>query len=330
LQRRFPETDGTGDAGGASNQPQPSHAQVLFRTMSSSFRSLLASLIVLSVAACSAAGGASSGASNASDLPGIAHPTGPGDLVLRLRHVGGFAPASFHFTQTPAITVYGDGTVIVPGPVPAIYPGPAMPNLQRATISPAGIQKLLEAAREAGLLGPDAHYDLGGIMDASTAEFTVNGGGGVHTVSAYALMEGMQVPQGTDPAVVAARAKLATFQSMLGNLEGLLGTDIGPWTSYEAAAVQLLVTNGAPQDDQGLGQEPIAWPLDTPLGGFGETHPDLFQGERCGVVTGDDLEALRPLLAQANSLTPWTDDDAAFGIGIRPLLPDETGCPPTK
>ena len=293
-------------------------------------RLFVAGLIVVATAACSAAGGPSSSAAGASDLPGISHPTGATDLVLRLRHVGGFAPASFHFTQAPVVSIYGDGTVIVPGPVPAIYPGPALPNLQKATISPAGLQKLLEAAREAGLLGPDAHYDLGGVMDASTAEFTVNAGGGVHTISAYALMEGMQVPAGTDPAVVAARAKLATFQSLLGSLEGLLGSEISAWEPYEAEAVQLLITNGAPQNDQGLAQAPVVWPLDTPLAGFGETHPDLFQGERCDVVTGEDLEALRPLFAQANTLTPWTDDDAAYGVAIRPLLPDETGCPPAE
>lgn len=298
--------------------------------MTSPFRLLATALVVLAAAACSTTGGGASNAPSASDLPGIDHPTGAKDLVIRLRHVGGFAPPSFHFTQAPVVAVYGDGTVIVPGPVPAIYPGPAMPNLQQATITPAGLQKLLEAAREAGLLGPDAHYDLGGIMDASTAEFTVNAGGAVHTVSAYALMEGMQVPAGTDPAVVAARAKLGTFQSLLTSLEGLLGSEISAWEPYEAEAVQLLVTNGAPQDDQGLGQQPIAWPLGTPLAGFGETHADLIQGERCGVVMGADLDELRPLLAQANTLTPWTDEDAAFGIAIRPLLPDETGCPPAK
>jgi hypothetical protein len=295
--------------------------------MTSSLRTAAVALVAFMTVACSAAGGPV-GSQAASDLPGIVHPTGANELVLRLRHVGGFVPASFHFSQTPVVAVYGDGTVIVPGPVPAIYPGPALPNLQKATISEAGLQKLLEAARDAGLLGPDAHYDLGGIMDASTAEFTVNAGGAVHTVSAYALMEGTDVPQGTDPAVVAARAKLATFQSLLTSLEGVLGAEISAWEPYEAEAVQLLVTSGAPQNDQGLAQEQIAWPLDPPLAGFGETHADLFQGERCGVVTGEDLEALRPLFAKANTLTPWTDDDAAFGIMIRPLLPDETGCPP--
>lgn len=185
-------------------------------------------LLVLALAACSSAGSTSNPTVTPSPS-GITYPTGAADLVLRLRYVGGFAPPSAHLVDLPVISVHGDGTVIVPGPVPAIFPGPALPNLQRATISPTGMQRLLEAARDAGLLGPDAHYDLGGIMDASTAEFVVNADGRVHTISAYALMEGGDVPGGPDPAVNAARAKLAGFRAQLGNLEGLLGPELSAW-----------------------------------------------------------------------------------------------------
>lgn len=299
--------------------------------MTSPFRLLGISLVGLALAACSVAGGSTSSAPPASANPaGITHPTGPDDLVIRLRYVGGFAPPSAHMLSLPVISIYGDGTVLVPGAVPAIYPGPALAPLQRATITPAGMQVLLEAAREAGLLGPDAHYDLGGIMDASSSEFTVNADGSVHTISAYALFEsGGRDPQnpGADPAVMEARARLLTFQNQLGNLEALLGPEVGDATPYVPAALQLLVTDGAPVDEQALGQEPIAWPLDVPLAEFGETMPSLIMGERCGVVSDSDAEKLIPLAQQANTLTPWTDGDGVFGIAFRPLLPGETGCP---
>jgi hypothetical protein len=300
------------------------------QTMSSPLRILHFSLVALVVAACSVAGGGSSPNPSPSANPdGIAYPTGAGDLVIRLRYVGGFAPPSAHILDLPVISIYGDGTVIVPGPVPAIYPGPSLPNLQQATITPAGMQILLEAAREAGLFGPDAHYDLGGIMDASSSEFTVNADGRVHTISAYALFEaGGREPQnpGADPAVMAARARLLVFQNQLGNLEALLGPEVGDATPYVAESLQLLVTHGAPVDEQALGQEPIAWPLEAPLATFGEPMPALIGGERCGVVSGDDVARLLPLFERANTLTPWTDDDAAFGILVRPLLPGEAGC----
>jgi len=299
--------------------------------MTSPLRIVGISLIALGLAACSVAGGTPSG--DPSESPGsgeITYPTGADDIVVRLRYVGGFAPPSAHVLDLPVISIYGDGTVIVPGAVPAIYPGPALPNLQRATITPAGMQILLEAAREAGLLGPDAHYDMAGIMDASSSEFTVNADGSIHTISAYALFEGGgREPQnpGADPAVTEARARLLTFQNQLGNLEALLGPDVGDATPYVATSLQLLVSDGAPVDEQALGQNPIEWPLSESLATFGKSMPALIMGERCGVVTGDDADVLLPLFGQANTLTPWTDDGAAFGIAVRPLLPGEGGCP---
>jgi hypothetical protein len=280
-------------------------------------------LLPLTLAACSVAG--SSPTSSSPPPAGITYPTGASDLVLRLRYVGGFVAPAAHLVDLPVISVYGDGTVIVPGPQVAIFPGPALPNLQRATISPAGMQRLLEAASDAGLLGTDAHYDLGGIMDASSAEFVVNADGRIHTISAYALMEGGDVPQGSDAVVAEARAKLARFQAQLGNLEGLLAGEISAWSAYQPESVQLLVSAGAP-DSQGLTQQAIAWPLSTPLATFGEALPDLFQGQRCGVVTGEDVATLMPLLQAANTLSPWIDDDLAYGLTVRPLLPGETGC----
>ena len=299
--------------------------------MTSPLRLVGITLIAVVLAGCSVAGGSPSVEPSGSPTSGgISYPTGADDLVIRLRYVGGFAPPSAHVLDLPVISIYGDGTVIVPGAVPAIYPGPALPNLQRATITPAGMQDLLEAAREAGVFGPDAHYDMGGIMDASSSEFTVNADGSVHTISAYALFEsGGREPQnpGADPAVTEARAKLLIFQNQLGNLEALLGPDVGDATPYVAEALQLLVSDGAPVDEQALGQNPIEWPLTEPLAAFGETMPNLILGERCGVVAGPDVDVLLPLFGQANTLTPWTDEGAAFGIAVRPLLPGEEGCP---
>ena len=302
--------------------------------MTTPIRMLGLALVAFVAVACTGTGAGGTGEPSAS-APGnggdISYPTGAEDLVVRFRYVGGFAPPSAHLLDMPVVSVYGDGTVIVPGPQLMIYPGPALPNLQRATITPAGMQILLAAARDAGLLGPDAHYDLGGIMDASTAEFTLIAEGRVHTVSAYALMESggrePEMPGTNDPAVADARARLSLFRGQLGSLEALLDAEIGPWTPFEPESVQLLVTAGAPDDGQGLVQQPIAWPLDADLATFGDPLPVLMEGQRCGVVAGADLDTLWPLLGEANALTPWTDGDAAFGIAVRPLLPSETGCP---
>jgi hypothetical protein len=45
-------------------------------------------------------------------------------------------------------------------------------------------------------------------------------------------------------------------------------------------------------------------------------------------VEGDDLATLLPAVQHATQITPWTDDGSTYGIVFRPLLPDESGCPP--
>jgi hypothetical protein len=122
------------------------------------------------------------------------------------------------------------------------------------------MQILLGAARDAGLLGRDVHYDLEGIMDASSAEFTLNAEGGVHTVSAYALMESTDTPMGPDAAVAEARARLATLQAQLGNLDGLLGAEIGHGvrTGHVGPALVSPVRRRRPR----LPPTPVAWPFD--------------------------------------------------------------------
>jgi hypothetical protein len=47
---------------------------------------------------------------------------------------------------------------------------------------------------------------------------------------------------------------------------------------------------------------------------------------RCGVVTGPDLETLRPLLAQATSITGWRSGGELYTLILLPMLPDESGC----
>jgi hypothetical protein len=131
-------------------------------------------------------------------------------------------------------------------------------------------------------------------------------------------------PQDNGPAVTAARAALASFETQMGNLDALLGPELGSWASYEANAVQLLVRRGTPDDGyriarQPIARQPIAWPLSTPLADFGSVLGDL----RCGVVSGSDLDLLMPLLKTANTLTPWTDGGASFGIWFRQELPGD-------
>src|SRR5688572_28885944 len=60
-------------------------------------------------------------------VPVGASPGGlPGDVFLQIEFVGGFLPAGFAFRSVPGVTIYADGTVVVPGASIAVFPGPAV------------------------------------------------------------------------------------------------------------------------------------------------------------------------------------------------------------
>src|SRR5918999_4386655 len=155
---------------------------------------LLLALLSLGLSAC---GGLRDGddlgpGGDPTDPPGIDHPTGPDQLVLRIDSGGGFVPPEFLLTDLPDLSLLGDGRLVVLGPQIEIYPGPALPNLQVRQLTRDGMQALLEAAREAGLFGPDAHYDNRCVADVPTTTFTLVAEGKTHMISAYALGVGDQ------------------------------------------------------------------------------------------------------------------------------------------
>ena len=257
----------------------------------------------------------------------IRYDSGPDKLVLQVATGGGFVPANFRLTELPSISLYGDGTLIAQGPQIAIFPGPAMPNLQVTRVTAAGMQRILRAARAAGLLGPGRHYDYPGIADAPTTTFTVTTEGGVvHKTSAYALgmdMDDARVPE----ADRRGRQLLAAFQEDLSDVRGRLGQDVaGPDQQYVPRAVRIFVSAGNPADAaEATLVKVVEWPLG-PLGSFGAPRTDGVL--RCGVLDGQDLERVRPLLAASHQLTFWRSEGKTYRLDLRPLLPDESGCPP--
>ena len=226
---------------------------------------------------------------------------------------------------TPFWSLFGDGTLIVPGPQIEIYPGPALPNLTATPVSEDGIQAILQAAEDAGLMDGDQNYVDMCIADAATTVFTTTADGTTSVVSAYALDAGQ--PSGTcgDGKDAAARAKLAAFQAKLTDLQSWLPAgSLGTERPYDPTEMRVDVLPY--QGDTELPQEAIAWPLDAPLDGFGETVPNAPAATRCGVVTGEDLTTLLAAAKDANALTPWTSGGTEYQLIFRPLLPDEHTC----
>ena len=280
--------------------------------------------IVLTVAACGGTepGGEDSSTSSTGPDGSIAHPTGANEVVLQVTVGGGFVPVEYNLTLVPQFSLYGDGTVIVAGPVPAIYPGPALPNLQTTVISEEAIQAILSAAKEAGLFDTTVDYGQPGITDVATTTIVINADGTTYRSDIYAL--GME--SGAGGLTLEQQQARAAVNDLVGKLIVLEAFETGElvWKPYEYAALAVYsqpVDPALTTDATDIQPNELEWPLGD-LSTLGE--PVQPEGYRQVVVSGEDLATLQPLLPEATMITVWTSGDQKYHLYFRPLLPEET------
>lgn len=252
----------------------------------------------------------------------ITHPTAATKVVLRVSSGGGFVPVQVNLRAMPSFTLYGDGTVIVPGAVIQIYPGPAVTPLVRSKLSERRVQALLLHARQAGLLVRRSidYGDMGtiGISDAPTTTLVVNAAGRHVERRAYAL--GITDQGGRlSPAQAKARQALARFIARLP--QGVSGASYAP----HAIAAYVGPFRGQPQP----GGRRVVWPLASNLATAGKRVSSGLE-YRCILVRGDGARRLTATLRKANELSRWVawpGAKTAYQLIARPLLPDERRCP---
>ena len=102
--------------------------------------------LVVLLAGCSSVGG------SPKPSGGAAAP-----YVLRATQHQSIPPES-QFTWLPYALITADGVVVSQGPMPAIFPGPLLPNLQGAPISEAGYDGVVERAHALGLLDGEGDF----------------------------------------------------------------------------------------------------------------------------------------------------------------------------
>jgi hypothetical protein len=284
----------------------------------------------LTLAACTGTGGSTAPSSGvpSSASPSSSSPS-PSPIAdsywLRMTFTQAIAPLDA-FAVQPPLRITGNGTVVVYGPVPAIYPGPLLPNLIGRSITTRGEEQILQAARDLGLLDGRSDFTAPSqLMGAVSGriELTVAGTRVTITGDPSAQIECVTTP--CEPAPGTPEA-FGSFWRMLLDLPSWLATELGPEGPYVPPAYSLLV-GPAPQPDPALAQAPADWPLDQPLATFG--GPVANGSARCGTASGADADTLRPALAAANQLTPWvqdTDTSATVGLTVRPLVPGEDAC----
>jgi len=277
----------------------------------------------LLIAACT--GSAASPGAVTTATPDVSPAPAAATYWLRMTTWQAIAPLD-QFAGQPLLVITGDGVAVSPGPVPAIYPGPLLPNLTGRSISAAGEASIVQGATDLGLLGGPTDFQgqanpLGAVT--GRIELIVDGSRVVLTGNPDAHIECITTPCEPQPGTPEAFGEL--WHRLL-DLPSWLGDELGPEAPYAAPAYALLV-RPAQHTDPDLPQAPADWPLDQPISTFG--GPVASGTARCGTVSGADAEVLRPALTAANQLTPWIQDpdtDAAFTLVVRALTPAEDAC----
>jgi hypothetical protein len=242
------------------------------------------------------------------ERPQAPPPAGADQLVLRVVTRGGFAAEANPPAQLPQLSVFGDGRVITQGPTTLEYPGPALPNLQEYRLTDGGLARIIDEARDLGLLDdPPPDFGDPGITDQPTTTVTVQVDGRTRQVNVYALGfdDGLTAEQREN------RRQLQQFIGSSGHPHHV-GVYVVPGTPrrYEPEALAVLA-------------EPFLLDIETerrdwPLG-------DLA-GTECTVLAGDDLAAVLDAARTAREDVRWLSGDESYRLVLRPLLPDGHTC----
>lgn len=227
-------------------------------------------------------------------------------------------PAQVAFAALPELTVHADGRAFVLGPQPAIFPGPALPNVRVRTLSDAQLAELVEQAGVAGLLSAPPDYGQPPVADAPATVLTLHVDGTTYEHSVEALGVDLGLPgapditESLDPRAQQARAQVTAFLERARQIVEASGTD----EAYVPDGFALQARPAQPAQ-QPVRPRIVPWPL---------PGVDLDAGEGCQVVEGDAADTLLSTLREANALTRFTQDGAAYEVAVRPLLPGGDGC----
>lgn len=242
---------------------------------------------------------------------GYKHPTGAGDVILRMEESGGFAPIEFFATHAPSFTLYGDGTVVWRDPT--IAPPDPIGSINRLApfltirLDEEGIQALLAEAIGPGALGVATGPYMGLGADMISTTFTVTADGRTKSVTFTGFLPDLPP---NEAVIVAALAQLAE------RLQGLAGQIAGEQVYIPATYRGVLMPV-----DQAFGAV-AAWPWADITPSDFAAGENTFQLTR--VMTLADIEAMDmpPVEGGFSGLT-LKHGGKLYAFALRPLLPDE-------
>lgn len=288
-------------------------------------RSLLAAtvavpLIAVVAAACgddslepaASSGDTTESGSSTPPPTGIDHPNDPTAAVLRVAYEGGFMVAGSDITFPPTLVISGDGMVYTPGATTLQFPGPMVLPIGVRPITEAGIQRVLETARSAGLVSTPPEYPRNDmIADAPDTVVTIAAGGGVFVHRAYAL--GIEEAE-SDP----GRAALQTFVRAVSDLAAVAGEgELGPEELLVPKAFRMRATPVTSDELTSIDPQPtvVAWPTSTGV--------DLAVAVSCATLTA---QAAGTVFDDADSNTFFDQGGVTYRVVAGALLPGDPAC----
>lgn len=246
--------------------------------------------------------------STAGDSP---QETADSDVLLTVTFEGGLVPVEFNLDRMPRYVLLADGTLMYQGPIPAIYPGPLLPDVQVAEVPAAHMDELHQLVEELGLPEIDEFIDASSaeiVADAATDFITYYDKNGTHRLGIYAL--GITDRGGSTERILASE--------LIEILDEIATTE--PSRPYATERLQVAAGPALEFEEATAGVQP--WPLEVDFADM----PEWAMGWRCLAVEGDEVERLLEVFSGANQATRWDSGEEELTIKARPLLPGEDAC----
>ena len=253
-----------------------------------------------------------------SDTPGgggYVVPTGADEVILRIGYEGGFTTPGSQFIHAPTLLISGDGRTFTPGATTLQYPGALLPAIIEGSITADGVQKAIELADLAGLLGVIPDYSSPGddlIADAPDTVVTLTVNGVTYEHRAYAL--GMDSPDGGPS--TPAREALQEFVELLVNLPAAVGVEnVGEGGPIVADSYRIQAMVVDPTQWTEPSPTIVAWPT--------ETGVVLADSTVCAAAPASKVDAL---FANATQLTFFEENELVYHLAVIAALPGEPAC----
>ncbi len=232
--------------------------------------------------------------------------------LLTVLEEGGFVPVEWNLRRIPRYVLMSDGTLYGPGPVPAIFPGPALPAVQAVEADDATMAEIANLVEASELDSVDEERNNAAaarVADLPDTVFVyVDDAGVEHRFTVYAL--------GIDD-VDFGDARIAHLEELVQVLDEAMAAGAGEQRLADSIDVYVAAQGNGFDQEYANTQD---WPLDV---AFDELKGDTV-GFRCLHLEGAGATTVLDKLATANEATTFVDESGTeYTVLVRLVLPGQ-------